>query len=108
MCALPEIRAALKRGTITLTKALLLAKDANRSDVEARVADAATTTCQQVERESTEKEDRKNRALRTLLIWGLGSVNGCPVEVWVTRGDDDVRADSAATTGVKSRPPGWG
>ena len=233
MCALPEIRAALKRGTITLTKALLLAKDANRSDVEARVADAATTTCQQVERESTEKEDRKNRALgirrlwgpkdametvamaittakrysaeqeedidaeealeamsqlfvsvwtvhlegrstskkrervirRTggvcavptcqrpvehlhhikfrsqdgghgetnlvglceqchqrgvhrgkivvtgkagdLLIWKLGSVNGSPVEVWVTRGDDDVRTDSAATTGVKFKPPGW-
>jgi len=70
MCALPELRAALKRGTITLTKALLLAKDGNPADIEARIADAASTTCQQVERESTEKEDRKNRALGIRRLWG--------------------------------------
>jgi len=70
MCALPALRAALKRGTITLTKALLLAKDGNPSDIEDRIADAASTTCQQVERESTEKEERKNRARGVRRLWG--------------------------------------
>ena len=60
----------MKRGVLILTKALLVAKDATRFDIDARIADAASTTCQQVERESTEKEDRKNRARGIRRLWG--------------------------------------
>jgi len=68
MCALPELRAALESGKITYSKALLLAKDISRADILERIEDASTTTCQQVERESTAKEDRQNRAQG--ILWG--------------------------------------
>jgi len=70
MCALPELRAAVEKGKITFSKALILAKDINRADILKRIEDAASTTCQQVERESTKKEDRQNRAQGIRRIWG--------------------------------------
>ena len=70
MCALPELRTALRSGKITYSKALLLAKDVSRADILERIEDASTTTCQQVERESTEKEDRQNRAQGIRRLWG--------------------------------------
>ena len=70
MCALPELRAALESGKITYSKALLLAKDISRADILERIEDASTTTCQQVERESTDQEDRQNRAQGIRRLWG--------------------------------------
>ncbi len=70
MCALPELRAALQSGEITFSKALILAKDISRADILERIEDASTTTCQQVERESTKKEDRQNRAQGIRRLWG--------------------------------------
>lgn len=70
MCALPELRFALERGKLTFSKALLVAKDATPWNILERIDDAATTTCQQVERECTEREDRKNRAQGTRRLWG--------------------------------------
>ena len=70
MCALPELREALLSGRISLTKALLLARDATPHDIAARIEEAANTTCQQLERDATAKEDRQNRAAGVRRIWG--------------------------------------
>ena len=70
MSALPELRAALQSGELTYSKALLVAKDACASDVEERIEEATATTCQQIERESTQDEDRRNRALGIRRLWG--------------------------------------
>ena len=70
LLALPELRAALESGRLTYSKALLVAKDPTPLDVAARISDAATTTWQQVDRESTAEEDRQSRARGVRRIWG--------------------------------------
>jgi len=70
MDELPPLRAALETGKLTYSKALLVAKDAQAWDVEERIVEAAGTTWQQVERESTAAEDRRNLALGVRRIWG--------------------------------------
>jgi len=62
MRALPALRAALASGRLTYSKALLLAQDATAEDVEARIEEACSTTWQQTERDTTEREERRNRA----------------------------------------------
>ncbi|MEN8151897.1 MAG: hypothetical protein ABFS86_18930, partial [Planctomycetota bacterium] len=52
MDLLPEVREALCSGLLTYTKALFVVKDATPADVAERIAEAASTTLQQVERES--------------------------------------------------------
>jgi hypothetical protein len=70
MCALPELGDALHSGRLTYSKALLVARSATPTDIEARIAAAAATTLQQTERESTEEEDRRNREAGVRRLWG--------------------------------------
>jgi hypothetical protein len=70
MCALPKLREALRSGRLTLTKALLVAKVATPETVVEEIERAASTTWQQSERESTEKEVRQNRARGGRRVWG--------------------------------------
>jgi len=70
MCALPEVRAALRSGRLTLTKALLVAKTATAETVDADITRIAGTTWHQAERESTESEDRQNCAQGVRRLWG--------------------------------------
>jgi hypothetical protein len=70
MCALPEIREALSSGRLTYSKALLVAKDAGPFDVVERIEEAQSRTWQGLERESNEKERRRNRAAGVRRIWG--------------------------------------
>ena len=67
---LPELREALAAGQVTYSKALLIAKGATPANVAARIEDAASTTWQQLERESTAEEDRQNRAAGVRRLWG--------------------------------------
>jgi hypothetical protein len=68
--ALPELRAALAAGRLTYSKALLVAKDATPGTVAERIGEAAATTWQQLERESTAREDATNRAAGVRRLWG--------------------------------------
>jgi hypothetical protein len=70
MCALPEIREALRSGRLTLTKALIVAKTATAETVDAEIARIGSTTWQQADRESTESEMRQNRAQGVRRLWG--------------------------------------
>jgi len=70
MDLLPEVREALGSGLLTYTKALFVVKDATPENVAGRIAEAASTTLQQVERESDEREDRRNRAAGVRRLWG--------------------------------------
>jgi len=70
MCALPPLRVALRTGRITYSKALLVAKDATPADVGRRIEEATSTTWQQLERESTAAEERRNRAAGVRRLWG--------------------------------------
>jgi len=69
MFAVPPLRAALASGRLTYTKALLVARDATPGDVAERIAQAADTTWQQTERETTAREDRRNRAKGIRRLW---------------------------------------
>jgi hypothetical protein len=70
MCALPELRAALAAGEVTYSKALTVARDATSCSVAQRIEEASATTWQQIERESTAREDRRNRARGVRRLWG--------------------------------------
>jgi len=70
MRELPGLREALADGRVTYSKALLLAKDATPASLEARIAEAESTTWQQLDREATEREERRNRALGLRRLWG--------------------------------------
>lgn len=70
MFALPPLREALESGTLTYSKALLVAGDATPETVGDRIACAAATTWQQTAREATEREDRRNRAAGIRRLWG--------------------------------------
>ncbi|MHC4953733.1 MAG: HNH endonuclease [Planctomycetota bacterium] len=70
MDALPELRAALGAGQVTYSKALTVARDATPCNVAERIEEASVTTWQQIERESTAREDRRNRALGVRRLWG--------------------------------------
>ena len=70
MCALPELRDALSSGRLTYSKALLVAREASADDVAERIDEAASTTWQQLERESAAAEDRRNRAAGVRRLWG--------------------------------------
>ncbi|MHC4954608.1 MAG: HNH endonuclease [Planctomycetota bacterium] len=82
--ALPELRDALAAGTVTYSKALTIARDATSSNIEARIEEAAVTTCQQLERESTEREDRQNRAHGIRRLWGPADAMGTIAEAIVS------------------------
>jgi hypothetical protein len=69
MFALPPLREALRSGRLTYTKALLVAQDATSKNVLERIARAADTTWQQTERETTAREDRRNRAKGVRRLW---------------------------------------
>jgi len=70
MRALPELRDALTSGRLTYSKALLVAKGATPHNVEGRIAEAASTTWQRTERETTAEEERQNRAAGVRRLWG--------------------------------------
>jgi hypothetical protein len=70
MCALPALRDALASGRLTYTKACAIAGEATPGDVEDRIEEAASTTWQQIDREATEREHRKNRAAGVRRLWG--------------------------------------
>jgi hypothetical protein len=69
MFALPELREALRSGRLTYTKAILVAADATPETVAELIARAAGTTWQQTERETTAREDRRNRAKGIRRLW---------------------------------------
>jgi len=75
MDGLPELREALRAGTISFAKALLVAQDATPADVADRIAKAAATTWQQTARESGAEEKRKNRARGRRRLWGPTDAN---------------------------------
>jgi len=70
MCALPGLRDALASGRLTYSKTLLVAKTARAYDVAERIEEATSTTWQQVEREATQEEDRRNCAQGVRRLWG--------------------------------------
>ncbi|MHC4550856.1 MAG: HNH endonuclease [Planctomycetota bacterium] len=70
MEALPELRDALTAGRLTYSKALLVAKDATPGTAADRIREAAATTWQQLERESTAREELRNRAAGVRRLWG--------------------------------------
>lgn len=70
MRELPALRAALARGELTYSKALLVARDATPRDVVERIARAAKTTGQQVQREAEAREERQNRAQGVRRVYG--------------------------------------
>jgi hypothetical protein len=67
---LPELREALSSGRLSFSKALLVAKGATPHNIRERIEDARSTTCQQVERETTKEEDEKNRKAGVRRVWG--------------------------------------
>jgi hypothetical protein len=70
MRALPKLRDALTSGRLTYSKTLLVAKGATPHNVDERIAEAASTTWQQTERETTAEEERQNRAAGIRRLWG--------------------------------------
>jgi hypothetical protein len=70
MRALPALRAALASGVLTYTKALVVAREATPADVEERIAEAASTTWQQIEKKSREKEEERDRKRGIRRLWG--------------------------------------
>ncbi|MCK6459843.1 MAG: HNH endonuclease [Planctomycetes bacterium] len=77
MFAHPPLREALAAGTLTYSKALLVARDATPESVADLIARAAATTWQQTAREADEREAKRNRAAGVRRLWG-------PVEVMAT------------------------
>jgi hypothetical protein len=70
MRAHPALRVALASGRLTYSKALIIAKDARPTDIDERIEEATCTTWQQMERESTLREERQNRANGIRRLWG--------------------------------------
>jgi hypothetical protein len=66
---LPSLRAALSSGRIAYTKAVVVARRATWADVDERIARAEKTTCQQLEKEAQEEQDRENRGKCTRELW---------------------------------------
>jgi hypothetical protein len=62
---LPALRTALSSGRIGYAKALVVARRATWADIDERIARAAKTTCQQLEREAQAEEDREHRGKGT-------------------------------------------
>ncbi|MHC4341528.1 MAG: hypothetical protein ACYSX0_15120 [Planctomycetota bacterium] len=56
---LPELKEAIASGRVSYTKALLLARDSTPANIEERIEEACSTTWQQLERDSTKREDRQ-------------------------------------------------
>jgi hypothetical protein len=69
MQELPSLRAALSSGRIGYTKAVVVARRATWADIDERIARAAKTTCQQLEREAQAEEDREHRGRCTRKLW---------------------------------------
>jgi len=67
---LPPLRDALRTGRITLTKALLVADHATPHSIEQDIEDATRDTWQSMDKKSTEREDRQNRADGVRRLWG--------------------------------------
>jgi hypothetical protein len=66
---LPSLREALSSGRLPYSKALVVARQATPFDIDARIAHARSTTCQQLEREAEAEEDRRNRGASTRKVW---------------------------------------
>jgi hypothetical protein len=58
---LPALRTALSSGRIGYAKALVVARRATWADIDERIARAAATTCQQLEKDAQDAEDREHR-----------------------------------------------
>jgi hypothetical protein len=69
MFALPALRAALVAGTLTYSKALLVAREATAESVAELIARATGTTHEQTERETTAREEKRNRAKGIRRLW---------------------------------------
>ncbi len=69
MREMPTLREAVSSGRLAYSKAVLVAKHATPADVDERVERAASTTCQQTERETEAEEDRKNRGAGVRKLW---------------------------------------
>ncbi|MHC4342176.1 MAG: hypothetical protein ACYSX0_18415 [Planctomycetota bacterium] len=67
---LPELREALSSGRLSFSKALLVAKGATPHNVNERIEEACSTTWQQMERDTTKEEDRRNREAGVRRVWG--------------------------------------
>jgi hypothetical protein len=80
MTGLPELRDALAAGTVTYSKALLIAKDATPFTITERIEEAAGTTWQQLDRAATEKEKRQNRAAGVCRLWGPSDAGAAIVD----------------------------
>jgi len=66
---LPALREAIASGRLTYSKAALVAKHATPFDIDERIARAASTTCQQTERETEAEEERRNRGVGVRRLW---------------------------------------
>lgn len=69
MRALPALREAVSSGRLTYSKAVLVARHATPFDIDERIARAASTTCQQTERETEAEEERRNRGVGVRRVW---------------------------------------
>jgi 5-methylcytosine-specific restriction endonuclease McrA len=70
LSGLPETRAALRSGRISYAKALALARVAEAGDEGPRLEAAATQSAEKVERETEAEQERRDRALGFLRMWG--------------------------------------
>ena len=73
---LPALRDALADGRLTLEKARLVAKSATPFSIDGLIEDAASTTWQQLEHDSTAEKDRQNRAQEFRRIGVCGGSGG--------------------------------
>jgi hypothetical protein len=69
MREMPALRDAVSSGRLAYSKAVLVARHATPADIDDRIARAASTTCQQTERETEAEEDRKNRGAGVRKLW---------------------------------------
>jgi hypothetical protein len=91
---LPQLREALASGRVGYTKALVIANDATPFTVDDRIEEAASTTCQQLERESSEREARQNRIAGVRRLWGPDDAAAVVVDAILS-----AQAWAEATTG---------
>jgi hypothetical protein len=67
---LPDLREAVEKGKLVWTKALLLARRANRETVRDMIAEGKTKSCVEMEREAAKREEKRNREEGIRKLWG--------------------------------------
>jgi hypothetical protein len=67
---LPDLREAVEKGKLVFTKALLLARRANRETVRDAIAEAKTKSCVEMERAAAKREEKRNREEGIRKLWG--------------------------------------